>query len=79
MIKVACTASLECSVGYHTCYAVLFKGKPIKSPATQRVLRWAKQEGFRITTPAKDAAKGGTSTAANIEDAERVVGGFDAK
>lgn len=64
-IKVACAASLECQVGYHTCYAVLFQGKAIKSPATQRVLLWARREGYRIIAP---AAKGGNSGEVNIPD-----------
>ena len=56
-IKIACAASLECNVGYHTCYDVLFKGKVIKSPATVRVGVWARTNGYRIQKPGKSSGR----------------------
>ncbi len=75
--RIAAIATIEADVSFKVCYEVLFKGKAIKSNAARRVLKWAQREGYRITAPAKDVAKEVASTAANIEEAERVVGGFD--
>lgn len=50
--------AVEAKVGFPSAMAVLFRGKPVKSPATQRVADWAKTNGFRLTPerkPVKDA------------------------
>jgi hypothetical protein len=71
MQRIAATACLECQVGYDTCYKVLFKGKPIASPATQRVATWARTNSVRIVAPkAKEAP---VNAAASLEEAERWV------
>ena len=84
-VKIAITASIECQVGHHTCYEVLFKGKAIRSPATQRVALWAKREGYRILRPANGggSGEGGISSGVpdvttSIEEAERKVAELEA-
>lgn len=46
MKQCAMTCSLEACVGYLTAYNVLFKGKPVLSHASQRVMQWCRANGF---------------------------------
>jgi hypothetical protein len=46
--QIAMACCLGAKVGFPTAYDVLFRNKPVKSPATQRVVQWAQANGVAI-------------------------------